>query len=132
AIQVNDAIALLVANQAGMMGGNLWMIEHNLVICQATHGDEGIVQGYRANGWQRFLRCTTAIIEGERDQGAVLISDAEDISTFERPAKRLIASDDLSLIHQAIGRARSGRMWMQQNKLVLIAYDLHMKAGDGR
>src|SRR5579884_2571333 len=45
AIQINDAIALLVANQTCVMGGNLGMIENDLVIWQATHSDEGIVQG---------------------------------------------------------------------------------------
>src|SRR5438270_2889558 len=130
ALQINDTIALCIAHQACVMRRYLWMIKDDLVVWEPSDGDEGIAQGNGVDVGKHFLGCTCAIIEGECDQGPMRIADTEDIPALEHLAKRLVASDDLSLVHQAIGGTWSGWMWMEQDKLVFIAHDLGMKAGN--
>src|SRR5207245_1074087 len=74
---VDDAVAALHLLQLGMATGDLGVVEHNHVVGGAPDGDEGRAQGNRMDLGNDVLGCTTAVVEGERDQRAMLVANAE-------------------------------------------------------
>src|SRR5581483_4399564 len=114
-----------------MMAGNLRVIEHNHIIACTTQRD------YRCAKWnwtqlrQRFLAQAAPIVVGNRHEGTILISDAENVATSKYLAERLISTYDLSLVCEAVQRFSTSGMRMYENELIALADNLCVKAGNG-
>ena len=96
----------------------------------SSDGDFGAIEFDGVHRRQFFLRHLATIMEGQRDEGAVLVANAENIAVFQRLAEHFIAPDLTPLVEQAVQRGVALRVWVDQDELVALAHNLHVLAGD--
>src|SRR5579884_2126312 len=101
-----------------MMTGNLWVIEHDRIVVLPSQRNQGSTQWDRANLGQDFLWQTAAIVVAQGDEGAMLVTDAEDLTTSERLAKGFTPSNHFALIRDAVERLASRRVGMDKDQFV--------------
>src|SRR2546421_7771608 len=102
AAQIIDAVRAVLACHARMIAGNLRVRQDNLIIWHASNGDLSIIQLDRLNGWQHLLFRATPIMVSQRNQRVMFVADAEEVSTGQRLAKRLISTNFVTLIEQPV------------------------------
>src|SRR5947209_19773185 len=98
AAQVKDAVGAVLSYHAGMVTGDLWMRQDDGIVRHSSNGDLSIVQLDGLNGGQRLLLGSTTVMVGQCDQRVMFVTDAEEVSTAQRFAERLVPADFVTLV----------------------------------
>ena len=102
AAQVIDAVGAVLAYHAGMITGNLRVRQDDGVVWHAPNGDLSIIQLDGLNGRQHLLVRSTAIVVSQCDQRVMFVPDAEEVSTAQRFAERLVSANFVALVKQSV------------------------------
>src|SRR5579884_2889831 len=103
------------------------MIQDEHIVRQAADADHGRAQRNGMNLWQDLLRGAAAIVEGQRDQCTMLVTDTEDVAARERFAERFVAGDMAALIEQTVEGAAARRVRMDDEGLIALENDLRVE-----
>src|SRR2546426_4389269 len=107
-----------------MMGRNLRMGQHQLVIWIASNSNLRIAQFKRTHRRRGFLLRATPIIIGKGDKRTVFIADTEEVSTCQGFMERFISSNFTTLVEQTIEGLLTFWMRMDENKLISLTHNL--------
>src|SRR6266566_5320902 len=121
-VQIEDAVGPAFAYQARMMRGNLGMREDDLVVGFSPDGDFSAGQFDGLHRREHILLSAGPITVGERDEGAIFIAYAEDITVRQGLVELLIAADFTTLVQKAIERPLPliGRVRVDEDKLIAL------------
>src|SRR5436309_472746 len=107
-----------------MMGRDLGMGQHQLVICIPSNSNLRIAQFERTHRRRSLLLCATSIIIGEGDKRTVFIADTEEVSTRQGFMERFISSNFATLVEKPIEGLLTSWVRMDEEKLISLAHNL--------
>src|SRR5260370_31606198 len=107
-----------------MMGRNLGMGQHQLVIWIPSNSNLRIAQFERTHSRHSLLLRASPINKGKGDKRTVFITDTEEISTNQGFTECFISTNFATLVEQTIEGLLTFWMRVDEDKLICLTHNL--------